>query len=155
MCECLVTLSVFVQTRCLRAAVFRPAAPRPPRLPGPPRGSAPLQDLAEALGADKTTVQGWETGRRPLTSARAGNVIALRTELLDLGADPALVDGLVEEVIRWVTPLNNMFRRARTDDHIGDQPVAEGEAVKVGDKFGIRLTSLRLPGERFKPVKRR
>lgn len=38
---------------------------------------------------------------------------------------------------------------------VGDQPVAEGEAVKVGDKFGIRLTSLRLPGERFKPVKRR
>ena len=37
---------------------------------------------------------------------------------------------------------------------VGDQPVAEGEAVKVGDKFGIRLTSLRLPGERFKPVKR-
>lgn len=52
------------------------------------------QDLAEALGADKTTVQGWETGRRPLTSARAGNVVALRTELLDLGADPILVDSL-------------------------------------------------------------
>jgi transcriptional regulator with XRE-family HTH domain len=52
------------------------------------------QDLAEALGADKTTVQGWETGRRPLTSARAGNLIALRTELLDLGADPTLVDSL-------------------------------------------------------------
>ena len=26
-------------------------------------------------------------------------------------ADPALVPGLVEEVIRWVTPLNNMFRQ--------------------------------------------
>ena len=38
---------------------------------------------------------------------------------------------------------------------VGDQLVAEGEAVKVGDKFGIRVTSLRLPGERFKPVRRR
>ena len=38
---------------------------------------------------------------------------------------------------------------------VGDQPVAEGEAVKVGDKFGIRVTSLRLPGERFKTVRRR
>ena len=27
-------------------------------------------------------------------------------------ADPALVPGLVEEVIRWVTPLNNFFRTA-------------------------------------------
>jgi transcriptional regulator with XRE-family HTH domain len=52
------------------------------------------QDLADALAADKTTVQGWETGRRPLTSARAGNLVALRTELLDLGADPTLVDSL-------------------------------------------------------------
>jgi cytochrome P450 family 142 subfamily A polypeptide 1 len=46
-------------------------------------------------------------------------------------ADPALVDGLVEEVIRWVTPLNNMFRRALTDDRIGDQPVAAGERVML------------------------
>jgi cytochrome P450 len=46
-------------------------------------------------------------------------------------ADPALVDGLVEEVIRWVTPLNNMFRRALTDDRIGDQSVAAGDRVML------------------------
>jgi cytochrome P450 family 142 subfamily A polypeptide 1 len=44
-------------------------------------------------------------------------------------ADPALVPGLVEEVIRWVTPLNNMFRRVLADDHIGDQPVQAGDRV--------------------------
>ena len=38
---------------------------------------------------------------------------------------------------------------------VGGQPVAEGEAVKVGDKFGIRLTSLKLPGERFVSVRTR
>ena len=46
-------------------------------------------------------------------------------------ADPALVPGLVEEVIRWVTPLNNMFRRVLRDDRIGDQPVAAGERVML------------------------
>ena len=46
-------------------------------------------------------------------------------------ADPALVPGLVEEVIRWVTPLNNMFRRVLRDDHIGDQPVAAGDRVML------------------------
>ena len=46
-------------------------------------------------------------------------------------ADPALVPGLVEEVIRWVTPLNNMFRRVLTDDHIGDQPVQAGDRVML------------------------
>ena len=30
--------------------------------------------------------------------------------------------------------------------------VATGEAVKVGDKFGLRITSIVLPEERFKPI---
>ncbi len=38
--------------------------------------------------------------------------------------------------------------------HVNDHVIAEGEAVKVGDKFGIRLTSLVVPGERFKPVRK-
>ena len=42
-------------------------------------------------------------------------------------ADPALVPGLVEEVIRWVTPLNNMFRTATEDDEVGGQPVSAGD----------------------------
>jgi len=41
------------------------------------------------------------------------------------------------------------------DLEVGGQPVAQGEAVKVGDKFGIRLTSLILPLERFQPVRPR
>jgi cytochrome P450 family 142 subfamily A polypeptide 1 len=47
----------------------------------------------------------------------------------DAAADPALIPGLVEEVIRWVTPLNNMFRRVLTDDHIGEQSVQAGDRV--------------------------
>jgi len=30
--------------------------------------------------------------------------------------------------------------------------IAQGEAVKVGDKFGLRVSSVLLPGERFKSV---
>jgi flagellar motor switch protein FliN len=37
---------------------------------------------------------------------------------------------------------------------IGSHTVAAGEAVKVGDKFGLRITSMVLPDERFVPVKR-
>jgi flagellar motor switch protein FliN len=36
---------------------------------------------------------------------------------------------------------------------VGGHPVAQGEAVKVGDKFGLRITSMILPEERFQPVK--
>jgi cytochrome P450 family 142 subfamily A polypeptide 1 len=46
-------------------------------------------------------------------------------------ADPSLVNPLVEEVIRWVTPLNNMFRQVLTDDHIGGQPVQAGDRVML------------------------
>jgi cholest-4-en-3-one 26-monooxygenase len=46
-----------------------------------------------------------------------------------MAADPALVPGAVEEVLRWVTPLNNMFRRAVADDRIGDQPVERGDRI--------------------------
>lgn len=46
-----------------------------------------------------------------------------------MGADPSLVPGAVEEVLRWVTPLNNMFRRVASDDRIGDQPVERGDRV--------------------------
>lgn len=46
-----------------------------------------------------------------------------------LAADPSLVPGAVEEVLRWVTPLNNMFRRVAIDATIGDQPVRRGDRV--------------------------
>ena len=46
-----------------------------------------------------------------------------------VAADPSLVPGAVEEVIRWVTPLNNMFRVAVADDRIGEQPVRRGDKV--------------------------
>lgn len=36
--------------------------------------------------------------------------------------------------------------------NVGDQVVAEGEAVKVGDKFGLRIDSLVPPDERFHSV---
>jgi flagellar motor switch protein FliM len=32
---------------------------------------------------------------------------------------------------------------------VGDHPVALGETVKVGDKFGLWITSIVMPGERY------
>ncbi len=46
-----------------------------------------------------------------------------------MAADPALVPGAVEEVLRWVTPLNNMFRRAVADDEVGGQPISRGDRI--------------------------
>lgn len=46
-----------------------------------------------------------------------------------MAADPSLVDGAVEEVLRWVTPLNNMFRRAAADDEVGGQSIRRGDRI--------------------------
>jgi cytochrome P450 family 142 subfamily A polypeptide 1 len=46
-----------------------------------------------------------------------------------MAADPSLVPGAVEEVLRWVTPLNNMFRRAVADDEVGGQPIRRGDRI--------------------------
>ena len=37
---------------------------------------------------------------------------------------------------------------------IGNLPIAQGEAVKVGDRFGLRITQLQLPEERFLPFRK-
>lgn len=46
-----------------------------------------------------------------------------------MAADPSLVPLAVDEMIRWVTPLNNFFRTAVEDAMIGDQPVGAGDRV--------------------------
>ena len=52
--------------------------------------------LAERLGVSAATVQGWESGRRPLMAMPAGNLMALRAEFRVLGAAPALLDALTQ-----------------------------------------------------------
>lgn len=47
----------------------------------------------------------------------------------ELAAKPELIDSAVEEVLRWVTPLNNFFRMALTDDVVGGQAIAAGDRV--------------------------
>jgi flagellar motor switch/type III secretory pathway protein FliN len=39
------------------------------------------------------------------------------------------------------------------DLEVGGLAVARGEAIKVGDKFGLRVTSIVLPEERFQPIR--
>jgi cytochrome P450 family 142 subfamily A polypeptide 1 len=48
-----------------------------------------------------------------------------------LAADPSLVPSAVEEVLRWVTPLNNMFRTVVTDTEIGGQALSAGDRVML------------------------
>jgi transcriptional regulator with XRE-family HTH domain len=52
------------------------------------------ESLAEALLVDKNTIQGWETGRRSLTSTRVSNLVDVRRKLAAFGAQSRLTDAL-------------------------------------------------------------
>ena len=47
----------------------------------------------------------------------------------EMAAKPELINSAVEEVLRWVTPLNNFFRMALTDDVVGGQSIAAGDRI--------------------------
>jgi cytochrome P450 len=48
-----------------------------------------------------------------------------------LVADPSLIPGAVEELLRWETPVPNLFRQATRDTEIAGCPVAGGSFVAV------------------------
>ena len=45
--------------------------------------------------------------------------------------EPERIPGAVEELLRWVSPLNNMFRTAVRDTEVNGQSIAEGERVAL------------------------
>ncbi|MGV9539427.1 helix-turn-helix domain-containing protein [Streptosporangium sandarakinum] len=49
------------------------------------------EQLAEHLAIDTTTLQGWESGRRPLMAISTGAYLSLRHSLLRFGAQPRLL----------------------------------------------------------------
>lgn len=106
------------------------------------RGRCPADDLVSVwagAGMDPLTLMHetglYIAGGAETTRTVIGRGLAILAEHPDqweaAAADPDRVPGLVEEVIRWVTPLNNMFRRVVHDDRIGDQPVQAGDRVML------------------------
>ena len=45
--------------------------------------------------------------------------------------EPHRIPAAVEELLRWVSPLNNMFRTAVRDTEINGQPITEGERLAL------------------------
>ena len=75
-------------------------------------------------------VGGNDTTRNSMT----GGLLALHDhpqEMAKLRADPALLDSLVPEIIRWQTPLAYMRRTALVDTELG------GKQIRKGDKLAM------------------
>ncbi len=109
------------------------------------RATQPADDLLTAWAADAGCPMsvadinselglvipgGAETTRTTL--ARALILFSERDDLWEqLAADPARIPTAVEELLRWITPLNNMFRTVATATEIDGIPMAEGDRVAL------------------------
>ena len=82
-------------------------------------------------------VGGNDTTRNTMT----GSVLALNEnpdQYAKLKADPALIDTMVPEVIRWQTPLAHMRRTALVDSEVGGKTIKKGDRVVMWYVSGNR-----------------
>ncbi|MGW2874025.1 helix-turn-helix domain-containing protein [Kitasatospora sp. NPDC001225] len=118
-------------------------------------------DLAIDLGVDKSTIQGWESGRRPLSSTRAGNLVVLRRKLILLGAPTRLVD-LIGLAMDADFVLGEILRFRPTKAEVLEHPLAGwvltrdtthmiGWAIS-GVLPGVVAAELSIPAARRGPV---
>jgi cytochrome P450 len=71
-------------------------------------------------------------GNDTTRNSMSGGVLALHqnpAEFAKLKADPALIPGMVSEVIRWQTPLAHMRRVATADVELGGKTIRKGDRV--------------------------
>lgn len=76
--------------------------------------------LAEHLGMDPASVQGWESSRRPLTALRAADLVRLRSRLLRSGAEPtalAVLDDAIEADLIIAAAVDAGEQRIDQDEH--------------------------------------
>ena len=87
-----------------------------------------LQDINSELGL--VVPGGAETMRTSL--ARSLILLSERNDLWEqLAAEPDSIPTAVEELLRWVTPLNNMFRTVAAPTTIGGVELAEGDRLAL------------------------
>lgn len=91
-------------------------------------GPMSLREINSELGL--VIPGGAETTRTTL--ARSLVLFSERNDLWEaLAADPASIPAAVEELLRWVTPLNNMFRTVAADTEL------DGVAMAAGDRVAL------------------
>jgi cytochrome P450 len=93
-------------------------------------------------------VGGNDTTRNSMT----GGLLALNQfpeEMAKLRANPALIEGMVSEIIRWQTPLAYMRRTAVRDTELGGKQIKQGDKLAMWYLSGNRdATAIREP-DRF------
>jgi hypothetical protein len=77
------------------------------------------------LGATKSA----NKSARHVISGGLEALLANPDQLEALHRDPSLVHGAIEEMLRWVTPIQNMNRTAAREGELGGQQIREGDRM--------------------------
>ncbi|WP_199699166.1 cytochrome P450 [Oleomonas cavernae] len=80
-------------------------------------------------------------GHDTTSSSTAGAIWALAenpAELARVKADPSLIPGLVDEAIRWTTPVKTFMRSAKEDTEIGGRKIAKDDWLMLCYASGNR-----------------
>lgn len=126
------------------------AAAEPPPPPAPAKPAA-VKPQSTGVSAAQSPAAGITYERLPnysrsLLRIRVPVTVTLASKRQPIGAIIDLGPGAIIQFDKSCEEL--------LDLELGDHVIAKGEAVKVGDKFGIRLMTVVLPEERFRPVRR-
>ncbi len=128
------------------AAQSEPSAqPKPAAEPDPLAQFQPAAGSGAKSWCRKTRLKELPNYTRSLLRIKVPVVVTLAEKRQPLGRVVELGAG---SIIQFDKSCEEML-----DMSAGGHPVATGEAVKVGDKFGLRITSIILPDERFRAVR--
>jgi cytochrome P450 len=97
-------------------------------------GGAPMTDGEFANFFVQLVTAGNDTTKTMLSSGLHA-LLQHPDQLAELRADPSLIPGAVEEILRWANPLHYFRRTATADVQLG------GADIKVGDKVAMYYTS--------------
>jgi cytochrome P450 len=109
------------------------------------RNMAPMEFMGNLV---LLIVGGNDTTRNSMT----GGLLALHDnpdQLAKLRANPALIDSLVPEIIRWQTPLAYMRRTAKVDIELGGKQIKQGDKVAMWYLSGNRDETAIEQADRF------
>ncbi len=89
---------------------------------------APMTDAGFGSFFVQLVTAGNDTTRTMLSSGLWA-LLQHPEQLDELRADPSLIPGAVEEILRWANPLHYFRRTAAEDTELGGQAIAEGQKV--------------------------
>jgi cytochrome P450 len=93
-------------------------------------GGAPMSDIDFGSFFVQLVTAGNDTTKTMLSSGLLA-LLQHPEALAELRADPALIPGAVEEILRWANPLHYFRRTAIVDAELAGVPIAAGEKVAM------------------------